>query len=92
MAVAEENLAIRHALLNLEDRIERMHRDFDKFIHDEIERMPDWEQLERDLITFSKKKIFDLELANQLDRILYKFQNRKRIWLRWLEERDGASK
>lgn len=92
MAVAEGNLAIRRALMHLEERIERMHREFDKFIHGEIKRMPDWERLERDLLTFSKKKIFDLELANQLDRILYKFQNRKRIWLRWLEERNGPSK
>mgnify|MGYP001056454012 CR=1 FL=1 len=31
------------------------------------------------------------ELSKQLDRLQYKFQNRKKIWLRWLEESHHLS-
>ncbi len=86
MAIADENLAIRNAIQQFEARIERMHSDFDKFVHGELDRMPPWENLEKELLAFSRKKIFDLELSNRLDRVLHKFQNRKRIWLRWLQE------
>ncbi|RLB42995.1 MAG: hypothetical protein DRH12_04200 [Deltaproteobacteria bacterium] len=86
MAIADENLAIKKAIQDLENRIDQMHLDFDKFIHGDLNRMPPWEELEQDLLAFSRKKIFDLQLSNQLDRILYKFQTRKRIWLRWLKE------
>jgi hypothetical protein len=48
--------------------------------------MPDWEKLERDLLVFSRRKLFDLELSKHLERVLYKFQTRKRIWLKWAEE------
>lgn len=86
MAIADENLAIINAIEQFETRIEHMHLDFDKFIHGEADRMPPWQDLERDLLAFSRKKIFDLELSNQLDRVLHKFQNRKKIWLRWMQE------
>jgi len=86
VAIADENLAIKKAIQDLENRIDQMHLDFDKFIHGDLNRMPPWEELEQDLLAFSRKKIFDLQLSNQLDRILYKFQTRKRIWLRWLKE------
>ena len=88
MAIADEILAIRNTISRFENKIDRMHLDFDKFIHGELDRMPPWEDLERELLAFSRKKIFDLELANQLDRILYKFQTRKRIWLRWMKEKN----
>ncbi|HDM10547.1 MAG TPA: hypothetical protein ENF92_08540 [Desulfobacteraceae bacterium] len=86
MAIAEENLEIRKAIQELERRIDQMHLDFDKYVHGQLERMPLWEQLERDLLAFSRKKIFDTELSSQLDRILYKFQTRKKIWLGWLDQ------
>ncbi len=86
MNVAEEISLIKRALSDFEKKIEQMHLDFDKYIHGELKKLPDWEKLERDLLSFSKAKIYDLELANHLERILYKFQNRKRIWFRWLEQ------
>jgi hypothetical protein len=42
--------------------------------------------MERELLGFSRRKIYDLELAKQLDRIMFKFQTRKKIWIRWAEE------
>jgi hypothetical protein len=53
--------------------------------------MPEWEQLQRELLQFSKRKIYDMVLSKQLDRVLYKFQNRKSIWLRWVEQFQSAS-
>ncbi|MBW1667606.1 MAG: hypothetical protein JRJ66_06050 [Deltaproteobacteria bacterium] len=53
--------------------------------------MPDWESLERQLIVFSRRKLIDLELSRHLDRVLYKFQNRKKIWLKWVQEFHGIS-
>ena len=86
MAISDEILAIGKTIRQFEARIDSMHLDFDKFIHGELDRRPPWEELERELLAFSRKKIFDLELSNQLDRILYKFQTRKKIWLRWMQE------
>ncbi len=63
-----------------------MHLDFQKYCQGLDPKMPEHERLERELLFFSRRKIFDLELSKQLDRILYKFQNRKRIWLRWADE------
>ncbi|MBW1946010.1 MAG: hypothetical protein JRJ51_24775, partial [Deltaproteobacteria bacterium] len=42
--------------------------------------------LELDLIWYSRRRLYDFELSSQMDRVLYKFQNRKKIWLRWVEE------
>lgn len=86
MSVAEETALIRKALTDFENKIEKMHLDFGKYVHGELKKLPDWENLERELLSFSKAKIYDLELANHLERILFKFQNRKRIWFRWLEQ------
>ena len=86
MLTTHGNLEKRNAIFALEKRIEDMHGEFHKFRHGQLGRVPNWERLERDLISFSAKKIQDLELAKHLDRVLYKFQNRKRIWLRWIEE------
>ena len=86
MPISKEIQETRSKILDFEKRIEEMHLDFQKYCQGLDPRMPDYENLERELLFFSRRKIFDLELSKQLDRILYKFQNRKRIWLRWAEE------
>ena len=86
MLVSQENLSIRNAIFNFEKQIEGMHLEFQRYRVGEEKKMPDWERLERDLINFSRKRIYDFGLSKNLDRVLYKFQNRKRIWLRWVEE------
>jgi hypothetical protein len=86
MAISSELQKTRSKILDFEKRIEEMHLDFQKYCHGLDPKKPDHERLERELLFFSRRKIFDLELSKQLDRILYKFQNRKRIWLRWAEE------
>ena len=92
MLISEENLKIRNQIFDFDKRIEEMHLDFQKY-HQGLEtRMPDWERLERDLIVFSRRKLFDLELSQHLERVLYKFQNRKRIWLKWAEEFQTTEK
>lgn len=86
MPISQENVAIRNVIVDFEKRIEDMHSEFQRY-HQGIEyKVPEWERLEVDLLQFSRKKIYDLELSKQLDRVQYKFQNRKKIWLRWLEE------
>lgn len=87
MSIAEEKRKIRETIRRFDSRIEKMHLDFQKFRSGEEKKIPDWESLERELIVFSRQKLFDQELINLLDQVLYKFQNRKRIWLRWVEER-----
>lgn len=86
MLLSKENKAIRDGIDKLEVRVEAMHLAFQKYQAGEENRMPDWEGLERDLIVFSRRKIFDLALSKNLDRVMYKFQNRKKIWLKWAEE------
>jgi hypothetical protein len=86
MLISKEIQETRSKILDFEKRIEEMHLDFQKYCQGLDPRMPDYERLERELLFFSRRKIFDLELSKQLDRILYKFQNRKRIWVRWVEE------
>ena len=86
MAISSELQETRNKILDFEKRIEEMHLDFQKYCQGLDPKKPDYERLERDLLFFSRRKIFDLELSKQLDRILYKFQNRKRIWLRWADE------
>jgi len=86
MPISKELQETRSKILEFERRIEEMHLDFQKYCQGLDPKMPDHERLERELLFFSRRKIFDLELSKQLDRILYKFQNRKRIWLRWAEE------
>ena len=86
MLISKEIQEIRNKIIDFEKRIEEMHLEFQKYCLGLDQRMPDYEHLERELLFFSRRKIFDLELSKQLDRILYKFQNRKRIWVRWAEE------
>jgi len=86
MPISKELQETRSRILDLEKRIEEMHLNFQRYCQGLDPKMPDHERLERELLSFSRRKIFDLELSKQLDRILYKFQNRKRIWVRWAEE------
>lgn len=86
MLLSEDNKKKRDAIFSFEQRIETMHLEFQKYHQTESQQVPDWERLENELFRFSRTKIQDLELSNQLDRILYKFQNRKIIWLKWVEE------
>jgi tRNA A-37 threonylcarbamoyl transferase component Bud32 len=86
MLVSQENQAIRSALSDFEKKIEDMHVEINRYRQGIEHKVPDWERLEMDLLQFSRKKISDLQLSKQLERIQYKFQNRKKIWLRWIEE------
>lgn len=86
MSVSKENIEIRDRILNFEKRIDEMHLAFQKYSQGEQYRVPNWDKLEVELINFSRYKIYDLALSNNLDRVLYKFQNRKKIWLKWVDE------
>jgi len=86
MLISKEIQETRSKILDFEKRIEEMHLDFQKYSQGLEPRMPDYESLERELLFFSRRRIFDLELSKQLERVLYKFQNRKRIWIRWAED------
>jgi hypothetical protein len=86
MLISKENQEIRNKVLGIERRIEEMHLEFQRYREGDADRMPNWEALERELLFFSKKKVLDLQLSQQLERVMFKFQNRKKIWLRWVEE------
>ena len=92
MLISKENYEIRDKIWDFENRIDNMHMDFYKYYQGVETKLPDWESLEKELIFFSKKKIVDLGLSKNLDRILFKFQNRKKIWLSWVEEYHHSSK
>jgi hypothetical protein len=86
MPIIKDNQRIRESILDFDRRIDRMHAEFGKYRAGEPGRMPDWQRLEREMLSLSRKKIPDLELAGQLDRVMHKFQNRKKIWFKWVEE------
>ena len=86
MQISKENYELRRDIQRFEKRIEDMHQDFYKYYNGIEKILPPWEALERELLLYSKKTIFDSQIRNNLDRILYKFQNRKKIWLNWVEE------
>ncbi|MFC1493678.1 hypothetical protein ACFL6W_00195 [Thermodesulfobacteriota bacterium] len=86
MQISKENYELRRDIQRFEKRIEEMHQDFYKYYNGIEKVLPPWESLERELLLYSKKKIFDRQLASNFDRILYKFQNRKKIWLHWVDE------
>lgn len=92
MSISKENLEIKNRIFDLERRIEDMHLDFQKYCQGIETKIPDWEQLQRELLQFSKRKIYDMVLSKQMDRVLYKFQNRKNIWRRWVEELQASSR
>jgi len=91
MKISKENYDIRSKLMEFEKRTEEMHQDFYKYYSGLEPVMPGWEALERELVLYSRRKILDLELSKNMDRVLYKFQNRKKIWLTWVEEVHHAS-
>jgi hypothetical protein len=88
--ISKDNQAIRAKILDLDRRIEQMHLGFQKYAQGIDPKRPDLEVIEKELLTFSQRRIFDLELSKQLDRVMFKFQNRKKIWLRWVEEFQKA--
>lgn len=95
MLVSKENLSIRNAIFDFEKRTEDMHLEIQRYSQGIEKRLPDWERLEMDMLHFSRRKVNDLELSKQLERVQYKFQNRKKIWLRWIDEAhhsDGERK
>ena len=86
MSVSAERLEFMKAITAFDGRIDKMHVDFQKYCKGELFRMPNWERLEMDLIQFSRRKILEIVIQKNLDRVLFKFQNRKKIWLRWADE------
>jgi hypothetical protein len=86
MLASNENIEIRNRLADFDKRIEDMHLEFYKYYTGEERRLPDMQKFEREILVFSRKKIIDLELSKNLDSLLFKFQNRKKIWLSWVEE------
>jgi hypothetical protein len=89
MLISQEVEELRRQIRDFDSAIEKMHLEFNDFRQGKIHRMPDWEKLERFLVGFSRKGIADSALSAQLDRVLYKFQNRKRIWLQWVQDIRG---
>jgi len=86
MTLPAEQARLMDTILLFERRIDQMHVQFDKYRHGEIHLLPDWQRFETQLLAFSRRRPHSLELSNQLDRVLFKFQERKRVWLRWAEE------
>jgi hypothetical protein len=91
MLISKDNQAIRDRIMDFERRIEEMHSSFQKYARGIEPRRPDLEMMEREIQDFSRRKVYDLELSKQLDRILFKFQNRKKIWIKWAEEFQRGS-
>jgi len=92
MLLSKENYEIKNKLMEFEQKIEDMHQDFYRYYYGTEKKMPNWEAFERELLNYSRRKILDFELSRNFDRILYKFQNRKQIWLKWIEESHHVSK
>ena len=90
MAVADEKLEMIRVISAFESRIEEMHLKFQKYRIGQEATMPDWQRLEEELLTFSRRKIYEVVISKNLDRLLYKFQNRKKLWLNWAEEFQGT--
>ena len=86
MLLSKENYEIKNKIMEFDQKIEDMHQDFYKYYYGVEKKMPNWEAFERELLVYSRRKIFDFELSRNFDRILFKFQNRKQIWLKWIEE------
>ena len=84
MVLSEEKQKISAAIVDFEKQIDRMHTQFHKYHTEETKIRPDWERLESKLRHFSRQKVLDRQISGQLDRVLYKFQNRKKIWLSWI--------
>lgn len=85
MVLSEQKQKILDTIVDFDNQIDQMHAQFHKYYTKETKIRPDWSRLENKLRDFSAQKIFDIQISGQLDRILYKFQNRKKIWLSWVE-------
>jgi hypothetical protein len=85
MPISNDNIEIKNRIYDFEKRIEDMHLEFYKYYTGEERRLPDLQRFEMEILVFSRKKIVDIELSKNLERVLYKFQNRKKIWLSWIE-------
>jgi len=85
MDLSKEKQKLIDTIADFDNQIDQMHAQFHKYHTRETKIRPDWERLERKLRGFSGRRIFDIQLSGQLDRVLYKFQNRKKIWLSWIE-------
>jgi hypothetical protein len=85
MPLSEEKQKILDTIVDLDNQIDQMHVQFHKYHTQETKIRPDLTRLESKLVGFTKQKIFDIQLSSQLERVLYKFQNRKKIWLSWVE-------
>jgi hypothetical protein len=90
MAVSDEKLEMIKALSTFERRIEDMHVAFQKYRIGQEATMPEWQKLEEELLNFSRRKIYEVVISKNLDRLLFKFQTRKRLWLNWAEEFQGT--
>jgi hypothetical protein len=90
MNVSDERSDVIKALSSFERRIDDMHVEFQKYHHGQESKMPDWLGLEEDLLSFSRRKFYEVVISKNLDRLLYKFQNRKKLWLSWAEEFQGS--
>ena len=89
MAVSDEKSEMIRALSTFERRIEDMHVAFQKYRIGQEATMPEWQKLEEELLTFSRRKIYEVVISKNLDRLLFKFQTRKKLWLNWAEEFQG---
>lgn len=90
MAISDEKLEMIKAISSFERRIEDMHLTFQKYRIGQVTTMPEWQKLEEELLTFSRRKIYEVVISKNLDRLLYKFQSRKKLWLNWVEEFQGS--
>ncbi len=86
MRISRENYETLRDIQRFDKRIEGMHQDFYKYYNGIVKRLPPWENLERELLIYSRKRLYDIQLSSDLDRVLYKFQNRKKIWFKWVDE------
>ncbi len=82
--VSDERSEIIRALSSFERRIDDMHLEFQKYHHGEENRTPDWQKLEEDLLDFSRRTFHEVLISKNLYRLLFKFQNRKKLWLSWV--------
>ena len=90
MAVSDERSEMIRAISSFERRIEDMHLAFQKYRIGQEVNMPDWQKLEEDLLIFSRRKIYEVVISKNLDRLLFKFQTRKKLWLNWAQEFQGT--
>ena len=82
--VSDERSYMIEALSSFERRIDDMHLEFQKYNHGQASIMPNWQALEEDLLNISRRTFYEVVISKNLDRVLFKFQNRKKLWLSWI--------